>query len=161
MAMPLKDTPDMADDPQLREMTLDPKHRRVLVTDGRSAVGQAVVHALAKAGAAIIFVGVADAWKRFAGSDALRSVSLAAIEVVAVADASIGGLFASCTVPGRPVPGAAAVTLLNAAPRIAMAIAFLVRPMRQETMIFPLYCLARGTTQRNLPEFYPHMPATK
>ena len=82
MALPLKDTHHMADDPQLREMTLDPKHRRVLVTDGRTAVGQAVVHALAKAGAAIIFVGVADAWKRFAGSDALAKV--AGVEIVAL-----------------------------------------------------------------------------
>ena len=33
----------MADDPKLREMTCDPKFRKVLVTDGKTAVGQAVV----------------------------------------------------------------------------------------------------------------------
>ena len=54
MALPEKETPYMADDRQLREMTLDPKHRRVLVTDGRSAVGLTMAAALAKAGASII-----------------------------------------------------------------------------------------------------------
>ena len=36
MALPEKDTPNMADDPHLREMTCDPKFRRVLITDGRT-----------------------------------------------------------------------------------------------------------------------------
>ena len=35
----------------LREMASDPKYRKVLVTDGKSATGQAVVRALVKAGA--------------------------------------------------------------------------------------------------------------
>ena len=47
IALPAKDTPNMADDPQLRELTLDPKHRRVLSTDGRSAVGAAAVNTCA------------------------------------------------------------------------------------------------------------------
>lgn len=80
MALPLKDTPNMADDRQLRELTLDPKHRRALVTDGRTAVGQAVVHALAKASAAIIFVGLADQWKPTPGSDALAKLN--GVEIV-------------------------------------------------------------------------------
>ena len=33
----------MADDKMLREMTSDPKFRKVLVTDGKTAVGQALV----------------------------------------------------------------------------------------------------------------------
>ncbi|MCA0422951.1 MAG: zinc ribbon domain-containing protein, partial [Proteobacteria bacterium] len=36
-AEPEKPTPNMSDDAELREMTLDPKFRRVLVTDGRTA----------------------------------------------------------------------------------------------------------------------------
>ena len=36
----------MADDPHLREMTCDPKFRRVLITDGRTPVGQAMATAL-------------------------------------------------------------------------------------------------------------------
>jgi NAD(P)-dependent dehydrogenase (short-subunit alcohol dehydrogenase family)/uncharacterized OB-fold protein len=57
----------MADDPMLREMTSDPKFRKVLVTDGKSAVGQAIVQALVKAGAEIVWVGHAEPWKKLPG----------------------------------------------------------------------------------------------
>lgn len=73
-ATPETAPPNMADDSQLREMTLDPKHRRVLVTDGRTALGQAVAKSLSQAGAAIVFVGIADPWKLFAGKDALGAI---------------------------------------------------------------------------------------
>jgi len=79
-ALPENDTPDMADDPELREMTCDPKFRRVLITDGRNSVGQAMARACVEAGAAIIFVGVSDPWKPFAGDEALRV--LKPVEVV-------------------------------------------------------------------------------
>ncbi len=69
MALPDKDTAHMLDDRQLRELTLDPKHRRVLVTDARSAAGRATITALQAAGAATIFAGVADRWKPFDGGD--------------------------------------------------------------------------------------------
>ena len=75
LALPDKDTPNMADDPILREMTCDPKFRRVLITDGRGAVGQAMAKACADAGASIVFVGVADPWKPFAGEDALKAIA--------------------------------------------------------------------------------------
>ena len=64
IAFPDKDTPDMADDPMLREMTSDPKFRKVLVTDGMTAVGQAIVRDLVRAGAEYIWVGHAEPWKR-------------------------------------------------------------------------------------------------
>lgn len=64
----------MADDRQLREMTCDPKFRKVLVTDGKTAVGQALVHALAKAGASLIWVGYAEPWKKDPGLDALKAL---------------------------------------------------------------------------------------
>ena len=73
-AEPSKPVEHMMDDSQMREMTLDPKHRRVLVTDGRNALGQAVVKAMSDAGAAIIFVGASDAWKPFAGLDQLKAI---------------------------------------------------------------------------------------
>jgi NAD(P)-dependent dehydrogenase (short-subunit alcohol dehydrogenase family) len=57
----------MADDTMLREMTSDPKFRKVLVTDGKTAVGQAIVHALVKAGAEIVWVGHAEPWKKLGG----------------------------------------------------------------------------------------------
>jgi NAD(P)-dependent dehydrogenase (short-subunit alcohol dehydrogenase family)/uncharacterized OB-fold protein len=74
IALPETDTPNMQDDPQLREMTCDPKFRRVLVTDGRCAVGQAMAKALSDANAATVFVGVAEPWKRFAGMELLQTI---------------------------------------------------------------------------------------
>jgi NAD(P)-dependent dehydrogenase (short-subunit alcohol dehydrogenase family) len=59
----------MADDPMLREMTSDPKFRKALVTDGKTGVGQAIVQALVKAGADIVWVGHAEPWKKLPGFD--------------------------------------------------------------------------------------------
>ena len=59
----------MADDRMLREMTSDPKFRKVLVTDGKTAVGQGLVKALVKAGAEIVWVGHAEPWKKLPGFD--------------------------------------------------------------------------------------------
>ena len=70
----------MADDPILREMTSDPKFRKALITDGKSAVGQAIAKALANAGADIVWVGVAEPWKQAPGLDALKSME--PIEIV-------------------------------------------------------------------------------
>jgi NAD(P)-dependent dehydrogenase (short-subunit alcohol dehydrogenase family)/uncharacterized OB-fold protein len=74
LAQPEQATENMQDDPQLRELTCDPKFRRVLITDGRTAVGQAMAKAFSDAGAAIVFVGLADQWKPFPGMDALRAL---------------------------------------------------------------------------------------
>lgn len=73
-AQPVKPDEHMMDDVQMREMTLDPKHRRVLVTDGRTPLGLAVAKALSDAGAAIVFVGLSEEWKPFAGQEALKSI---------------------------------------------------------------------------------------
>jgi NAD(P)-dependent dehydrogenase (short-subunit alcohol dehydrogenase family)/uncharacterized OB-fold protein len=86
IALPEKDTPNMADDPQLREMTCDPKFRRVLVTDGRTPVGQAMAQAFSDAGAAIVFVGLADAWKPFPGLDGLCKIERVEIIPLDVTD---------------------------------------------------------------------------
>ncbi len=74
VALPDKETTDMADDRQLREFTCDPKQRKLLVTDGKTAVGQALVKALAAAGAQLIWVGYAEPWKKFAGFDELKAL---------------------------------------------------------------------------------------
>jgi NAD(P)-dependent dehydrogenase (short-subunit alcohol dehydrogenase family)/uncharacterized OB-fold protein len=74
IALPERDTPNMADDPEWRELTCDPKFRRVLITDGRTAVGQAMARALSDAEASIVFVGIADPWKPFPGEEALRRI---------------------------------------------------------------------------------------
>ena len=67
IGFPDKETDNMADDRMLREMTCDPKHRKVLVTDAKSAVGQAIVRALIKAGAGIVWAGHAEPWKILPG----------------------------------------------------------------------------------------------
>ena len=74
MALPLTETEHMDDDELLREMTCDPKFRRVLITDGRSACGQSLARALSAAGASIVFVGEAESWRPYPGQDALRAI---------------------------------------------------------------------------------------
>ena len=64
-ALPEKEKADMAEDRQLREFTCDPKQRKVLITDGKTALGQALAKALAEAGAEIIWVGHTEPWKKF------------------------------------------------------------------------------------------------
>ena len=84
IAFPMDEVPNMADDKQLREMTCDPKFRKVLVTDGKTATGQAVVKALAAAGADLIWVGHAEPWKQMPGfADLARipAVSLLPLDV--------------------------------------------------------------------------------
>src|SRR4029453_11911792 len=75
-------TPNMADDPQWRELTCDPKFRRVLITDGRTAVGQALAEACSAAGPSVVFVGIADPWKPLPGEEKLRK--LERVEIVAL-----------------------------------------------------------------------------
>jgi NAD(P)-dependent dehydrogenase (short-subunit alcohol dehydrogenase family)/uncharacterized OB-fold protein len=73
VAIPEKDTPNMADDRQLREMTCDPKFRKVLITDAKSALGQALVEAVVAAGADLVWAGYAEPWKKPPGFDRLSS----------------------------------------------------------------------------------------
>ena len=73
-AMPEVETPNMQDDPQLRVFTADPKYRRILVTDGRGPVGQAVAQALIKAGAQTVFLGNADPLMRFPGQEQVAAL---------------------------------------------------------------------------------------
>jgi len=74
VGLPDKENVNMSEDRQLREFACDPKHRKVLVTDGKSGVGQALVKALAAAGAELIWVGHAEPWKRFPGFDELQKL---------------------------------------------------------------------------------------
>jgi NAD(P)-dependent dehydrogenase (short-subunit alcohol dehydrogenase family)/uncharacterized OB-fold protein len=86
-AWPDQETPNMADDLQARELTLDPKFRRVLVTDIRSAVGQACAREFAAAGSTIIFAGLAESWKPFPGLELVRKVPGIEIMTLDVTDA--------------------------------------------------------------------------
>ena len=71
VALPADELGDMSTDPRHGEFSCDPQHRKVLVTDGKSRVGQALVHELAEAGAAVIWVGQAEPWKKYAGQEAI------------------------------------------------------------------------------------------
>jgi NAD(P)-dependent dehydrogenase (short-subunit alcohol dehydrogenase family)/uncharacterized OB-fold protein len=86
VAFPEQETPTMTDDRQLREMTCDPRARKILVTDGKTAVGRAVIEQLGAAGADIIWVGHAEPWKKFPGFDALRTVKQATLVPLDVTD---------------------------------------------------------------------------
>jgi NAD(P)-dependent dehydrogenase (short-subunit alcohol dehydrogenase family)/uncharacterized OB-fold protein len=84
VAFPLDEVPNMADDPELREMTCDPKFRKALVTDGKTGVGQALVRALIGAGADLVWVGHAEPWKELPGFrelEALPQVSLMPLDL--------------------------------------------------------------------------------
>jgi NAD(P)-dependent dehydrogenase (short-subunit alcohol dehydrogenase family)/uncharacterized OB-fold protein len=84
IGFPSEGSEHMADDRMLREMTSDPKFRKVLITDGKSAVGQAIVQALVKAGADIVWVGHAEPWKKLPGFDdvgALKEVTLVPLDL--------------------------------------------------------------------------------
>ena len=74
VGLPYQESPHMADDRLMRELGSDPRFRKVLVTDGKSAVGQAIVRALVKAGADIVWVGHAEPWKKLDGLDAIAEL---------------------------------------------------------------------------------------
>jgi NAD(P)-dependent dehydrogenase (short-subunit alcohol dehydrogenase family)/uncharacterized OB-fold protein len=74
VALANEENVNMAEDRQLREFTCDPQFRKVLVSDGKSALGQALVRSLAEAGADLIWVGHAEPWKKFAGFDELKAL---------------------------------------------------------------------------------------
>lgn len=79
-AWPEQETPHMADDPAAREMMLDPKFRRILVTDVRTAVGQACVEAFLAAGSSTVFAGLSEPWRPCPGLERVRALS--GVEVV-------------------------------------------------------------------------------
>ncbi|SEA37282.1 SDR family NAD(P)-dependent oxidoreductase [Variovorax sp. YR216] len=84
IGFPNEGSPHMADDKMLREMTSDPKFRKVLVTDGKTEVGQAIVRALVKAGADIVWVGHTEPWKKMGGLEditALPQVTLVPLDL--------------------------------------------------------------------------------
>jgi len=99
VAFPSEETPNMADDRRLREFTCDPKFRKVLVTDAKSALGQQLVRHFVEAKADIVWAGYAEPWKKFAGFDELGrlpQVTLLPLDVtdsrsVREAAAQIGG----------------------------------------------------------------------
>ena len=79
IGFPPQESEHMADDKMLREMTSDPKFRKILVTDGKTEVGQAIVKALVKAGAELVWVGHAEPWKQLGGIDDIAALPQVAL----------------------------------------------------------------------------------
>jgi len=71
IAMPVHSTPHAGDDVQLRELTCDPKHRRILITDARAPGALQIAENLIKAQAHIVFVGQAESWRPDSNIEAL------------------------------------------------------------------------------------------
>ncbi|MDH3616117.1 MAG: SDR family NAD(P)-dependent oxidoreductase, partial [Gammaproteobacteria bacterium] len=86
MALPKKEDPHMSDDRQLGALTCDPKFRRVLITDGRTELGQSVVRAVADAGASSIFVGINEEPGPYTGRKELNAIPGVEIKQLAVTD---------------------------------------------------------------------------
>ncbi len=74
-AVPARKTPHMEDDPQMRELTCDPKFRRVLITDARSPNALALAKAFSAAQASIIFVGESETWRDYPEQKSLRQIA--------------------------------------------------------------------------------------
>jgi NAD(P)-dependent dehydrogenase (short-subunit alcohol dehydrogenase family)/uncharacterized OB-fold protein len=74
IAVPTHGNVDMASDVQLREMSCDPRGRKILVTDGKSVVGQAMVRACVAAGAERVWAGQAEPWKQFPGMEMIETL---------------------------------------------------------------------------------------
>jgi len=93
MALPEKETPNMADDRQLRTLTCDPTGRRVLITDGRTELGQSMARAIAAAGASTIFMGIAEDGQPCPGREELETVPEVAFMPLDLTDTkSVDGL---------------------------------------------------------------------
>lgn len=76
IAVPQESTPQMEDDPQLRQMTADPKHRRVLITDARHPATPALITALQAAGAAQVIVGEAETWRPYPERNRVKALGV-------------------------------------------------------------------------------------
>jgi NAD(P)-dependent dehydrogenase (short-subunit alcohol dehydrogenase family)/uncharacterized OB-fold protein len=73
-ARPETPGPNSEDDLQLRELTMDPKDRRVLIVNGKTELGLALAQGFKAAGAREVFVGHAEPWKASAALDAAKAV---------------------------------------------------------------------------------------
>jgi NAD(P)-dependent dehydrogenase (short-subunit alcohol dehydrogenase family) len=87
VALPTERTDAMEDDPLMRSLTAHPRYRRILITDARAAVTLPLIHALQKAGAAHVFVGEAESWRRWPGRDAIAALENVSVMPLDVTDA--------------------------------------------------------------------------
>ena len=76
VALPEHNTPNMEDDPLMRALSADPKHRRILITDARSPHAPVLARALKAAGAATIFAGEPESWRPYPGRATLEATGV-------------------------------------------------------------------------------------
>lgn len=74
LAIPAIRSHNMEDDPQLRALSADPKHRRILITDAWNPNTPALASALLDAGASTVFVGESESWRPHPNRDALAQI---------------------------------------------------------------------------------------
>jgi NAD(P)-dependent dehydrogenase (short-subunit alcohol dehydrogenase family)/uncharacterized OB-fold protein len=86
VALPEHAAADLSEDAKMRELTCDPRSRKILITDGKTAPGQAIARALAAAGAELIWIGESEPWKKLPGFDALRELPQAKFVPLDVGD---------------------------------------------------------------------------
>ncbi|MDY6946553.1 MAG: SDR family NAD(P)-dependent oxidoreductase [Pseudomonadota bacterium] len=92
VAFPIDATQAAVADPQVLEMTCSPKHKQILVTDGTSELGQALIESLLAAGAEVIWSGSPPQSRASNSRSNIRPVSLdlTRAESVAAAAAQLG-----------------------------------------------------------------------
>lgn len=88
LAVPVNKTSNMEDDQQMRELTCDPKFRRVLITDARNPNAPAIAQAFADAQASIIFIGESESWRSYPEQEQLRAIKNVEIMPLDVTDTS-------------------------------------------------------------------------
>ncbi|QUS57617.1 SDR family NAD(P)-dependent oxidoreductase [Pseudovibrio brasiliensis] len=82
LALPMERAQLQEDDMQLRELTCDPKFRRILITDARNPNAYALAKSLLEAGASAVFVGESEGWRPY--SDRPKLESLQGVELVSL-----------------------------------------------------------------------------
>jgi short-subunit dehydrogenase/uncharacterized OB-fold protein len=80
------EAPHQEDDPKLRAFIADPKFRNALIVSGRASTAGPLAEALFAAGAARVFVGVAETWKPYVTPSRAEIVSLDETDPASVSD---------------------------------------------------------------------------
>ncbi len=86
LAIPTTRTTNMEDDPLLRALSADPKHRRILITDAWNPNTPALATALIEAGAAAVFVGESESWRPHPNRAALAQIDKVEVQPLDVTD---------------------------------------------------------------------------
>lgn len=74
LATPTIRTTYMEDDPQLRALGADPKHRRILITDAWNPNTPILAKAILAAGASTVFVGESESWRPHPNRETLAQI---------------------------------------------------------------------------------------